>query len=238
MGVRTTEHFPVKENYYYIMDFKRFMFPVLMPVYFVNKNAAKRILESNVPNRNRRRMFSIYSGRKIKKERLKYIIGWGHYMIRGGKYPYPRMDMTDQEKKSFRTLLRRRLRRMDLLTTIKAKYRYDNKGKKIKHKKNYQKVAKSPGTDAKVFQLDRKPKSYHYIILKKRSTTKRGKIFMVRAIRVNIKTGEFKKVTIYINRNDIIFPGLLEHLKRIPNARPAIESYTAVNKKRKEKILR
>lgn len=237
MARTTTDDFPVKLQYFYIIDFKRFMFPTLMPVYFPNRNAAKRILDHNIRNRNRKRKFSIYSGKKIKKDRLNYIIGWGNYMLRGGKYRYPALDMTNQQKKSFRTLLRRRLRRMDLLTTNKVKFRYDAKGKKVKYRKNYQRVAKSPNTDAKVFQLDRKPKYIYYIILKKQFTSKAGKLFKIRCIRVNIKNGVYKKVTIYTQRNDIFLPELLENLKKKPNAKSAVEAYTRAYSRQQKKVL-
>lgn len=235
MAIRTTEDFPVKLKYFYIIDFRRFMFPVLMPVYFPNRNTAKRLLDVNITNRNIRKMLSVYSGKKIKKEKLKYKIGWGNYFHKGGKYLY-KPNMTNQEKKSMRTLLRRRLRRMDLFTTNKAKFRYDNKGKKVKHRKNYQKVAKSPNTDAKVFQLDRKPRYYYYIILKKSFSRKMGKLFKIRAIRVNIKTGVWNKVTIYTQRNDIFFPELLANLKKKPNGSKAVEAYWRDHKSKQKKV--
>lgn len=237
MPLKSTDDFPIKELYYYILDFRRFMYPVLMPVYFPNKNAAKRILAKNITNRNLIRKFSVYSGKKLKKEKINYKIGYGNYLHMGGKYPYTDEHKTHQQKKSFRTLLRRRLRRMDLYTTNKAKFRYDKKVSKVKHRRNYQKVANSPNTDAKVFQLDRKPRHYYYIVLKKRTSFKRGKIFVVRCIRVNIKNGEYKKVTIYIQRNDIFFPELLENLKKKPNAKGAIEAYTRAYSRKQKKVL-
>jgi hypothetical protein len=225
MAIKTTDDFPIKRAYYYIIDFRRMMYPVLRPVYFVNYNAAKRVLISNMPNRNIRRFFSIYSGKTIKNLKLNYIIGEGNYLHLGGKYPYPHSDMTKQEKKSFRTLLRRRLRRMGLQTNNKVKYKYHEKASKVKYLPNRQKVANNKNSDAKVFQLDRKPRYYYYIILQKCLTSKSGKLFKVRAIRCNIKTGNWKKVTIYTNRNDIFFPELLGNLNKMPNGQEAVRAY-------------
>lgn len=237
MPRQTTDHFPIKELYYYIIDFRRLMFPVIMPVYFVNKNAAKRVLKKNVPNRNIRKFYSVYPGKRIKKLKLNYIIGYGNYLHLGGKYPYPDIEMTKQEKKSFRTLLRRRLRRMDLLTTNKVKYKYHEKVRKIKHKKNYQKVAKNKNSAAKVFQIDRKPKYYFYIILEKQLTTKRGKLFKIKTIRADIRTGKSIKVTIFTMRNDIFFPELLSNLNKIPNGQRAVKRYYAYRKKQQAKVV-
>lgn len=229
MALIKTEHYPVKQKYYYILDFRKFMRPKLIPVYFVNREAAKRVLKANIANRNTRRLFSIIKGITIKNEDIPYTIAYGNYFYRGGKYIYPDTLRTVQGKKSFRTLLRRRLRRMGLQSTNKVKYRYDERVKKVTYKENHQKVAKNKNSDAKVFQLDRKPKRYYYIILKKRPSTKSGKLFKIKCIQVNVKTGEFKKVTIHTNRNDIFLPELLENLKKIENASSAIKAYRGFN---------
>lgn len=234
---KTTQDFPVKRQYYYIIDFRNMMNPVLLPVCFVNRNAAKRILEANIPNRNKRRLYSVIKGLKIKEEQIPYIVSYGNYLRKGGKYLYDEDKQTKQERKSFRTLMRRRLRRMDLLTTNRIKYRYHEKAKKVKHTKNYQTVAQSPHTDARVFQLDRKPNRYYYIILKKCPSSKRGKLFKIKCIQVNVKTGKWKKVTIQTNRNDIFIPELLNNLKKIPNAEGAIEAYSKYRQRKQENVL-
>lgn len=233
-----TKDFPVKLDYYYVVDYRRLMDPVLMPVFFPNKRAAQRVLKANYPNRNERKMFSVMNGRTLKHHPLNYRITQGNYLPKGGKYPYPMVEMTKQQKKSFRTLLRRRLRRMGLYTSNRAKYEFKHgKGKKVKAIKNFQRVAKSPNTDAKVFRIDRKPQHHYFIILKKRHTSKRGKLFRIKAIRVNIKNGVFKKVTIYTNRTDIFFPELLENLKRMKNGQGAVEEYTRIRQREQKKVL-
>lgn len=235
--VVSTNNFPVKDLYYYVIDFRRLMDPVLMPIYFPNSRAAKRVINANYPNRNTSRMFSVMSGKKLKKRVLNYRIGSGNYLRKGGKYPYPGHKMSVQEKKSFRTLLRRRLRRMGLYTTNKAKYEYsEGTAKKIKAIKNFQKVAKNKNSDAKVFRLDRKPRHFYYIILKKCQTAKRGKLFKIRTLQVNTKTGKYLKVTIYTNRNDIFFPDLLENLKKMKNGANAVRAYKRY-KTKQEAIL-
>lgn len=238
MGIKTTEEFPIKIHYYYIINFSNLMKPKLMPIYFPNKNTAKRVLRQNILSHEKRKKYTIYSGEKIRHEDLQYVIGMGNRFVMSGKYPYPNKKMTKQEKKSFRTLLRRRLRRMNLLTNNKAKFRYDEKTRKrIKHKPNHQKVAKSPTTDAKCFWLERGSRHTWYIVLSKRKSFKVDKLFRIRAIRIQLKTGKWKKVTIYIRTTDIIHAELLRNLYTYAKASDGIEAYTRYLQRKQEKAL-
>jgi len=231
---KTSQTLRIKELYYYIIDFRNLMQPELMPIHFVSKNIARKKLEAYIPNRNTRKQFSIIRGKSIKNENIPYKVADGNFMRRGSKYDYPDGRTEKQSKKSYRTLLRRRLRRMGLQTTVKTHFKYDEKAKKVKYKPNNQKVAMSPTTEARVFQLDRKPKRYYYIILKKRMSTKRGKLFKIKTIRVNIKTGNFRMETIHTMRNDIFLPELLSNLEKIPNAAEALRAYEAYKRKQKK----
>jgi hypothetical protein len=238
MAKKTSKDFRIKELYYYIVDFKQFMKPELLPVYFVNKNAAKRVLEANVPNRNRRKLYSIIKGLNIKNEHIPYKLGHGNFFHCGSKYAYPDRVRTKQDRKSYRTLLRRRLRRMGLQTTVKQKHTiHEEKVKKVKVLENKQDVAKSPGTAAKAFYLDRKPKYWVYLILKKCPSSKRGKLFKIKAIRINLKSGEFKKVTIHTMRNDIFIPELIYNIENLPNGKAGVTAYYS-HKGEPKKVLR
>lgn len=221
--IKTTEHFPVKLDYFYIINFKNFLEPKLLPVYFVNKNAAKRVLKSNVGPKAMGR-YRILSGRVIRNEHIPYILGYGVFGQIEGKYPLEK-KMTAQEKKSLRTMVRRRLRRMGLLSTNKGKFRHNERVKMVKYKPNNQKVAQNKNSDARVFQLDRKPRRYYYILLRRSLSKKSGKLFRLLCIQVNVKTGAHKKMVIHSKRNDIFIPHLLEELKKLPNTDNAIRAY-------------
>jgi hypothetical protein len=221
--IKTTEHFPVKLDYFYIVSFEDFLKPKLLPVYFVNKNAAKRVLKSNVGPKAMGR-FRILSGRVIRNEHIPYVLGFGVFGQVEGKYPLDK-KMTPQEKKSLRTMVRRRLRRMGILSTNKAKFRLNERVKMVKYKPNTQIVAQNKNSDAKVFQLDRKPSRYYYILIRKSLSKKSGKLFRLLCIQVNIKTGAHKKMVIHSKRNDIFIPHLLEELKKLPNTENAIRAY-------------
>lgn len=238
MAIRTTDEFPIKVKFFYIINFSNLMRPKLMPIYYPTRNTAKRVLRENVKSHEKRKKYTIYSGYKIRDENLEYVIGSGSKFINGGKYPYPHKKMTPQERKSFRTLLRRRLRRMDLLTNNQAKFRYDEKTiKRIKHKPNHQIVAKSPATDAKCFWLERGSRHTWYIVLSKRRSFKVGKLFRIRAIRIGLKTGKWKKVTIYLRTTDIIHAELLRNLYTHVKASAGLEAYTKYCKRKQEKAL-
>jgi hypothetical protein len=206
-----TENFPVKEQYYYIIDFRNLFRPVLLPVYFVNKNAAKRALQVNVPKRERRKKYSIMKGVTLKKTPMKYRLREGKLAL-FTKYQYPDQRETLQQRKTYRTIMRRRLRRMNLLTLIKPKRKITDAVTQVKFKHNNQKVAKSPRSIARAFWLERKGPDKVYLILKKELTKKRGKLFHIKTIEINFKTQEFRKRWIYTQRNDVIVPMILTEI--------------------------
>lgn len=213
MALVTNEHFPLKDEYWYILDFRKFLKPKLLPVYFNSKPRANLILKANVSVLSTRKKFTILKGRNI-KDKIPYTLGQGNFFKYGGKYNYP-TGLDWQQKKDFRTLMRRRLRRMGILTTVKPRHRYDKGQIIVKYKHNTQKVATSPNTDAKVFQLDRKPKKYYYVLIKKRLSKKAGIIFELRVIRYDVKTKETKKMWLNVQRSDIFVPYLYKQFKTI-----------------------
>lgn len=238
MPLTTTEQFPVKVKYFYIVSFKNLLKPRLMPIYFPTRNTAKRVLRENIVNHEKRKKYSIFSGYQIRGEELKYVIGSGSRFRYGGKYVYPSRKMTPQERKSFRTVRRRRLRRMNLLTNNKAKFRYDEKTRKqIKHQPNNQTVADSPRTDAKCFWLERGSRFTWYIVLSKRKSFKLGKLFKIRAIRIQLKTGNWKKVTIYIRSTDIIHAELLRNLHTHAKAQEGLLAYSNHLQRKQKKVI-
>lgn len=221
--IKTLKDYPIKQDYYYIVDFKNYYKLRVYPVYFVSQAAAQRSLDRTVEKlKTRKHYYQIVSGRKLKGLDMPYIFKKKFF---SRKYTYPLDREKDKQKrKTYRTVLRRRLRRMGLLTLIKPKYRVD-KGKReqIRIKPNTQKVANSPNTVARVFRLERKPKKYYYLIRSKSKTKAKGILLKIKSIRLNIKTGELKKVTVNMRSTDILIPHLLTEIpnliKHLPNDR-------------------
>lgn len=228
--IKTTKEFPLKEEYWYILDFRKFLLPKLMPVYFDSKQSAKRVLAANIPKRTIK-SFTILKGETILQEHIPYRVAFGHYLRRGGKYRYPKESINWQARKSFRTLMRRRLRRMKLLTNVKVKARYDGKFSFVKYIENTQKVAMNKNSDAKVFQIDDKPKKYFYILIKKSMSEKARRLFKLRCIRIDIKTGSYNTMILHTKRNTLFIPYLLEELKQMKNVQTGIEAYERAKKK-------
>lgn len=218
MPIKTTEDFPIKSEYYYLINFRNYHRIKVCPVFFVNKRAAKRALIKNVPMLKHRKLhYAIIKGSKLKSTKLEYI--WAKKFV-CNKYYYPKDCISDQQKKSYRTLMRRRLRRMGILTLNKPRRRVDAKPMYVKLIKNTQEVANSPFTISKVFQLERKPQKTFYYIIKKIPTKIRGVLLKVICWRIDLRTSGVKKIKLNVHRNDIIIPLLVTELsKKIDHAK-------------------
>jgi hypothetical protein len=206
---------PIKIKYWYIVHLMDYVSIQLFPVYFINKVAAKRALHKNVPFRKMGK-YLIMSGKKLKQYELKYLIRLGPLpKFTKYEYPKPTNQMTRLEKRNFRTIFRRRLRRMGMLIPKKHKINIKENVKHARLKVNKQKVANSPYSEARVFQLDRKPKHYYYILLRKTRSKKNKVALECKVVKVNIKTGEFKKILLNIYNSDVITPYLLSELYKL-----------------------
>lgn len=197
-------------DYWYIMDLRNLLSPELYPVYFTSKRAAFRAIKTHVLKRTWYK-YSVVKGDKLTDYKYTYNLTLGN-MGKFCKYNYPPGLETPQQRKSYRTLLRRRLRRMGMLTLTQSKKTIDKKPGVTKLIKNTQKVAMSPNTDAGVFQIERKPPNYFYLKLKQMESHKAKVLFEVEVIRFNIKTGEFKELLLQIKKKDIIIPYLKTQL--------------------------
>lgn len=181
-------------------------------MYFTNRNAAKRAIRTNIA-KSKRVFYDIIKGSKLKHLPVSFMLKLGR-MGKFTKYEYP----PGITHKAFRTKMRRRLRRMGMLTLIKNKYAVTRKATShpyIKHIPNKQKVANSPNTIAKAFRLERKPKDVYYLILAQTVSKKRGKLFSVTALRFNTSTREVKKQIIEVDRRDVIIPYTLTEMIQI-----------------------
>ena len=206
--------FPIKLEYWYIINFGDFYHITLYPVYFINKVSAKRAISRTFAKKKQNK-YQVISGNKLKvyEEDLRYELRLGR-MQKFSKYDYP-AGMTDQEKKNQRTIIRRRLRRMGMLIPKKHKYYIKEKVKQNRLLINRQKVANSPNTEARAFRLERKPKYYYYIIQEKVRVSGNGVAFKVKSIRYNQKTGKYKKVLLNIYNKDVIIPHLISEVYSI-----------------------
>lgn len=201
----------VVHKYYYIINFRNFIRPRIYPVYFVNRTAAKRAIAANFPSKKNRAFYEVIRGDKLKEFEATHVFSLGK-LRKFTKYTYPDHVKTIQQRKTFRTVMRRRLRRMGMLTLVKSKSVIGNDPQIVKLIKNRQQVADSPNTLAKVFRLERKAASKFYVIIKKEISKEKGVLMRVKVIGVDIKTHRIKKEVIRIRRKDVIIPYLLTEL--------------------------
>lgn len=204
-----TDEIPVKLEYWYIIWLRDFRFITLYPVYFINKESAKRAVRIYFST-NKRHRYTVISGRELKQYKLNYLIKLGK-MNRFTKYDFPK-DATPQQRKTRRTVIRRRLRRMGMLIPKKHKIGIKDNVKQARLLINTQDVANSPNTDARAFRLERKPKRYYYIIISKEKGHKNGVAFKVEVVRYNSKTGKYKKLLMNIYNKDVLIPHLVSEV--------------------------
>src|SRR5882757_5926156 len=193
----TTDKYPIKVDYYYILDFRNLLKPKLLPIFFMSKKRAKMTIELKVP-KNERKFYSILMGHKLRNQRIQYRITNSFW--RAPKYTKPRGITL----KNHRTKMRRRLRRMGLLTSTPAKVKITG-STRFRYIPNTQKVANSPNTEAFAFQLDRKPEHCYYLILKKWPNRT---FFTFDCMRLDVKNRTIKRVIIKGRRTDILRPYL------------------------------
>lgn len=212
----TIQDYPVYDKYYYLVDFKNLLKVRLLPYYFLNKNAAKRAIRDNYPKKSHK-YIEVLRGKKVKKFFLTYRMKEG--LAGFTKYDYPLERLTSQQKKTYRTVIRRRLRRMGLLTLVKPKKSIKSKPDYIKPITNKQKVAQNKNSAAKVIQIERKPKQYYYLVLTKEMARKKKYLFSLECIKFDNNKGTMKKVKLHTRRTDVLIPFLITDLERLVYAK-------------------
>lgn len=203
----------VIHKYYYIINFKYFTRPRIYPVYFTNKAAAKRAISQNIKSLKERAYYEIIQGKKLVDFECTYVLRLGR-LGEFTKYNYPEYLETIQQRKSYRTLMRRRLRRMGMLTDVQNKYRIGEKGKRTQLIHNTQKVADSPTTRSVGFRLERKNKNVYYIIKDKKISKKKGILFELKAWKLDIKKKTVGLISLKIQRKDVIIPYLITEISK------------------------
>ena len=204
--------YPIIKDKYYILDFSDLSRVRVLNFYFLNRRAAEKCIDVNFVRKKDRKYYAVVIGKDVAdeitrdKERKASIFT---------KYDYPVDRMTRQERKTYRTVMRRRLRRMDLLTLVKPRKHFKKKPDYIKHIKNKQKVAMSPNTAAKVIQVQRKNPKYYYLILEKSLSDKKGLLFILNCLRFDRRSGDMKQVTLKIKRTDLLIPHLIWDLEKM-----------------------
>lgn len=211
MTLVTIQDYPVYNIYYYILDYEKLMQPKLLHFYFLNRVAAKRAIELNFPKK-RKKFFKVIRGDKVKRFFIAYNMGKG---LEYTKYQYGDWDLTKQDRKNHRTVMRRRLRRMGLLTLVDTKINIKRKPKVIKPINNTQKVSTSPTSIARVFTIQRKNPNYYYIIYTKKLANKKKYLWEIGGLRYNGITGRLKQTVIITRRTDFLTPYLLTDLKKL-----------------------
>jgi hypothetical protein len=221
--IKTSNDYPIKPDYYYIVDFRNYFRLKVYPVYFVNKKTAKRSLSKSVKElKIRKHKYQVVSGKELLGTEIPYVFIKSFY---SAKYEYPEERVGKQQRKTYRTIVRRRLRRMGLLTLIKPKYSVKKvKRDQVRIKNNTQRVAMSPNTVAKVFRLERKPEKYYYIIINKEKTHVKGVLYKIEAYKLNVKNGELKKCIVNMRSTDILIPYLLTDIPKLIKHLPKYDS--------------
>lgn len=202
----------VKDKYYYLVYFRDFYKPKIFPVFFTSKAAAKRAIEKK--GKKKRPFYEVITGPKLREFEFKYVLRLGR-LGDFTKYDYPKELDTTQKRKNYRTIMRRRLRRMGMLTPVKNKYNIGTKPIQGRLIKNRQAVANSPNTIAQAFRIERKGRRLYYIILHKQISKKNGILFEVKALRVDTLRKTLKKVIIKVRNTDILIPYLITEILKI-----------------------
>jgi hypothetical protein len=197
---------PISKNWY-IVYFRDFFKPVIYPVYFTNKAAAKRALKATV-SKKKMVFYQVIKGSKLLEFEFKHLFKLGN-LGRFTKYAYDKTMNTKQKRKNYRTIMRRRLRRMGMLTLIKNKQTIRATPQYIKVIKNRQMVAQSPYTLAMGFRLERKPKNIYHLIIEKKISEIKGILWEMVVIEVDIKLKTLRTRTLKVKRNDMVIPHLL-----------------------------
>lgn len=213
--LKNTDDFPIKPDHYYVIDFRDFLNPKVLPLFYVNRKAAYRAIEMNVPLWKRKR-FSVKKGKSILTEKINYTLKRAtlRYFV---KYQYPDCKKTFQQKKTYRTVIRRRLRRMGLLNIIKIRIHIKGEIRNKGYVPNTQKIANTPNTSAKAFRLERKPDKYIYFLLKKKLSRNPNKLFRIKVIRVDSRRGQMKEFWMSTFKNDVIHPLMMAETVPILN---------------------
>lgn len=193
---------------YYILYFRDILNPVCLNYYFSSRQLAKDNIIRNIP-RKERRWYKVVSGAYLKKYEPKI---YKSLKIKLKKYRYPKPDMTDQERKNFRNLQRRRLRRMNLFIKSPGLGKLKNKNKRIKYVENKQKIADCPTTLARVITLDRRGSHRMYLIEGVKKAKRVGELFRIKARCFNFRKKEVKACTLRIKNLDILTPYLITEL--------------------------
>jgi len=211
--MKKTTDLKIYKSYWYVLDFTNFQKPTVLPIYFLSKKLAKEGIRRGV-KKNLRRYYRPIQGKVIIKHEFPVVFKKGTWK-KVTKYDYPTDRLTAQQKKTFRTVMRRRLRRMGILSIVRPKLKITEKPKIIKEVVNRQKVAKNKNSEAKIFQLQRKPRHIFYFLVRKRLSAASGKLFLLNVIRINLKDGSLMEIELETKRHDLIRPILLSEFKKI-----------------------
>lgn len=205
--MKTTWEFPIIQKYYYILNFRNVFKPRLLPFYFLNEVAAKRGLNTNVEKKERK-FYKIIKGTKLKNQDFDYLLKEGSFG-RFTKYNYPKEAITANQKRNYRILMRRRLRRMGLYTKVKNKKKYNSTPDIIQIIPNRQKLANTKNSASKAYKLERKGERWLYFLIEKRKPKHSRYLVTCKVVKVDLKNGTLAICKNHIYRTDFIKPLLM-----------------------------
>lgn len=179
--------------------------------YFSSRETAKYSLHKAIPSVERK-WYKIVSGNYLSKYQPKFYKALRIYPV---KYKYPPHIKTKQQRKTHRTVMRRRLRRMGLHVVGKKEGRIVENIGKSKWIKNRQKVANSPTTIARVIQVDSKGLNKYFVVRDIVKSKRAGDLCRATCYQFDTYKGTIIKKELRIKNTDVITPYLTLELKKV-----------------------
>lgn len=196
---------------YYILQLKDITNVRCLYYYFSSKESAKFCLNRRIPS-NERKWYKIVSGNYLKKYQPKFYKTLRIYPV---KYKYSPEMKTAQAKKTYRTVMRRRLRRMGLHVLGQKEGRIKEQVKRSKWVKNQQWVANSPTTEARIFRMDRTGLNRYFAILSIEKSKRVGDLCRVLCYCFHLSKKTIIKKEVRVKNTDVLTPYLTSELQKL-----------------------
>lgn len=179
--------------------------------YFSSRETAKYALYKTIPSLERK-WYKIVSGNYLSKYQPKFYKALKVYPL---KYKYPVGKKSQQEKKTYRTVMRRRLRRLGLHVVGKKQGKIVENIQRTRWIKNKQVVANSPGSIARVIQIDSKGLNKYFLVKDIIKSKRAGDLCRVKCFQFDTYKGTIIAKEIRVKNTDVITPFLTKELKKV-----------------------
>lgn len=196
---------------FYILKIKSLTDIRCLYYYFSSRESAKYALNKAIAS-TERKWYKIVSGAYLSKYQPNFYKALRVYPV---KYKYPPHLTTKQQRKTHRTVMRRRLRRLGLHVVGKKEGKIVEEIGRTKWIKNKQKVAKSPGSVARVIQVDSKGLNKYFVVRGIVKSKRSGDLCRASCYLFDTYKGTITKKEIRIKNTDVITPYLTTELKKV-----------------------